>query len=31
MDRAHEPQLQNGFNISGNGPAKFIAFYTPPG
>ncbi len=30
VDRSHEPQLANGFNISGNGPAKFIAFYTPP-
>jgi len=27
---SQEGQLQNGFTVSGSGPAKFTAFYTPP-
>ncbi|HTM45264.1 MAG TPA: hypothetical protein VL137_09940 [Polyangiaceae bacterium] len=27
---SQEAQLQQGFSVVGNGPAKFIAFYTPP-
>ncbi|HVJ14529.1 MAG TPA: hypothetical protein VM686_03775 [Polyangiaceae bacterium] len=30
VDRNHETQLQNGFTVTGNGAAKFIAYYTPP-
>jgi hypothetical protein len=31
IDTNHEGGLANGFSVTGNGPAKFIAFYTPPG
>jgi hypothetical protein len=30
IDTAHETALANGFSVSGTGPAKLIAFYTPP-
>jgi hypothetical protein len=30
IDQRHETNLETGFNIAGNGPAKFVAFYTPP-
>lgn len=30
IDSGHEASLASGFSITGNGPAKFIAFYTPP-
>lgn len=30
VDRNHEGQLANGFAVTGNGPAKFVAYYTPP-
>lgn len=29
IDTAHEASLANGFSITGTGPAKFIAYYTP--
>ena len=30
IDSRHEANLEMGFNISGTGPAKFVAYYTPP-
>jgi hypothetical protein len=30
IETRHEGGLTNGFNITGTGPAKFVAFYTPP-
>lgn len=30
VDTAHESGLSNGFTVTGTGPAKFIAYYTPP-
>jgi hypothetical protein len=30
IDRSHEGQLASGFNVTGTGPAKFVAYYTPP-
>jgi len=29
IDTAHETALSNGFTVTGTGPAKLIAFYTP--
>ncbi len=30
VDSAHESALTDGFTLTGTGPAKFVAFYTPP-
>lgn len=30
IDTSHESSLANGFSVTGNGPSKFVAFYTPP-
>jgi len=30
IETRHEGGLDHGFNVSGTGPAKFMAFYTPP-
>ena len=30
IDRSHEGGLEQGFNVAGSGPAKFVAYYTPP-
>jgi hypothetical protein len=30
IDERHEASLAAGFNVVGSGPAKFVAFYTPP-
>lgn len=30
IDKAHEESLASGFAVTGNGPAKFVAYYTPP-
>lgn len=30
IEARHEASLEQGFNISGTGAAKFVAFYTPP-
>lgn len=30
IDSHHENALAEGFNVAGTGPAKFVAFYTPP-
>jgi hypothetical protein len=30
IDTNHEPALANGFSVSGLGPSKFVAYYTPP-
>ena len=30
IDRRQEGGLEQGFNIAGSGPAKFVAYYTPP-
>ncbi len=30
IDSHHESALADGFNVVGTGPAKFVAFYTPP-
>jgi hypothetical protein len=31
VDTNHEASLAAGFSITGTGPSKFVAFYTPPG
>jgi hypothetical protein len=31
IESRHEGGLEHGFNITGTGPAKFVAFYTPAG
>ncbi len=30
IDSRHEGNLEQGFNVQGTGPAKLVAFYTPP-
>jgi hypothetical protein len=30
LDQRQEASLEQGFNVVGTGPAKFMAFYTPP-
>lgn len=30
VDRAHEGALTEGFSVTGTGPSKLVAFYTPP-
>jgi hypothetical protein len=30
IDQRNEGGLEQGFNIAGSGPAKFVAYYTPP-
>jgi hypothetical protein len=30
IEARHEAGLEHGFNITGTGPTKFVAFYTPP-
>jgi hypothetical protein len=30
IDSNHEVALANGFTVTGTGPSKFVAFYTPP-
>ena len=30
IDARQEGGLESGFSIAGSGPAKFVAYYTPP-